>query len=95
MSTMTEGKRELVITSKPDGTAGVAVSVADTGPGLNQAALERLFQPFYTSKETGLGMGLAICQSIIEAHGGRLSASANAPRGAVFWFTLPAGRTTS
>ncbi len=67
-------------------------SVIDTGPGLDAAALERIFQPFYTSKEGGLGMGLAICRSIIESHGGKLWASANVPRGAVFQFTLPPKR---
>ena len=64
----------------------------DTGPGLCLERLPRLFEPFYTTKPDGMGMGLAICRSIIEAHGGRLWASANKPRGAVFQFTLPEGR---
>jgi signal transduction histidine kinase len=67
----------------------VCVAVRDSGPGLTPAALERLFEPFYTTKPGGLGLGLSICRSIIEAHGGRLSVSANVPRGATFQFTLP------
>jgi len=61
--------------------------VRDSGPGLAPAALERLFGAFYTTKATGMGLGLSICRSIIEAHGGRLWASANEPRGAIFQFT--------
>jgi signal transduction histidine kinase len=63
--------------------------VRDSGPGLAPATLERLFEPFYTTKSSGLGLGLPICRSIIEAHGGRLWASANVPRGAIFQFTVP------
>ena len=68
---------------------GVLVAVQDSGPGLAPAALERLFEAFYTTKPNGLGLGLSICRSIIEAHGGRLWASANTPSGAIFHFTLP------
>jgi len=64
------------------------VVVQDSGPGLSPENLERLFDPFYTTKPGGMGMGLSICRSIIEAHEGRLWASANEPRGAVFQFTL-------
>jgi len=73
------------------GTAGphVLVTVRDTGPGLDPHGLERLFEAFYTTKPQGLGMGLAISRSIIQAHGGRLWARANAPQGAVFAFALP------
>jgi signal transduction histidine kinase len=67
----------------------VLVSVRDTGPGLAPATVERLFEPFYTTKPTGLGMGLSICRSIIEAHGGRLWVEANEPRGAIFQFLTP------
>ena len=67
----------------------VLVAVRDSGPGLDPQGLGRLFDAFYTTKPTGLGMGLAISRSIIEAHGGRLWATANAPRGTVFQFTLP------
>jgi signal transduction histidine kinase len=70
---------------------GVLVSVQDSGPGLDPKSLEHLFDAFYTTKPEGLGMGLAISRSLIEAHGGRLWATANAPHGAVFQFTLPIG----
>ena len=71
--------------------AGVLVSVRDSGPGVDPMQLERVFEAFYTTKSSGVGMGLSICRSIIEAHGGRLWAEANEPRGAVFQFTLPEG----
>jgi signal transduction histidine kinase len=70
----------------------VLVAVQDTGVGLEPQSAERAFEAFYTTKAEGLGMGLAICRSIIEAHGGRLWASVNEPRGAVFQFTLPSAR---
>ena len=70
----------------------VLVTVADSGPGLSPGSLTRLFQAFHTTKPQGMGMGLAISRSIVEAHGGRLWATANEPRGAVFQFTLPIGR---
>ncbi len=92
MSSLKDGVRELVIRSEADGGGGVVVSVIDTGPGLDPAALERIFQPFYTSKEGGLGLGLSICRSIIESYGGKLWAGANVPHGAVFQFTLPPKR---
>jgi C4-dicarboxylate-specific signal transduction histidine kinase len=84
-----EEQRELLISTRhqPD---GVSVEVRDSGPGFAPAALERLFEAFYTTKPGGLGLGLSICRSIIEAHDGRLSASANAPRGATFEFTVSA-----
>ena len=65
------------------------IAVRDTGPGVDPKGLDRLFCAFYTTKPQGLGMGLAISRSIIEAHGGRLWATANEPKGAVFQFTLP------
>ena len=68
---------------------GVFVTVCDSGPGIDPEHVERVFEAFYTTKSSGVGMGLAICRSIIEAHGGRLWAAANEPRGAVFQFTLP------
>ena len=67
------------------------MTVRDSGPGIEPTHLERVFKPFYTTKSSGLGMGLSICRSIIEGHGGRLWADANEPRGAAFQFTLPAG----
>ena len=89
MSGMSEGQRELLISTAQSGS-GVVVSVGDSGPGLMLENVERLFESFYTTKPAGLGMGLSICRSIVEAHGGRLWASANEPRGAVFQFTLVA-----
>ena len=71
--------------------ARVVGTVRDSGPGIEPTHLERVFKPFYTTKSSGLGMGLSICRSIIEGHGGRLWADANEPRGAVFQFTLPGG----
>jgi signal transduction histidine kinase len=67
----------------------VLVAVRDSGPGLTPESLGRLFQTFHTTKRDGMGMGLSICRSIVEAHGGRVWATANAPRGAIFQFTLP------
>jgi C4-dicarboxylate-specific signal transduction histidine kinase len=81
--------RDLWISTEHDHT-GVLVAVRDSGPGLDPAHLERVFDAFYTTKSSGMGMGLSICRSIIEAHGGRLWAEANEPRGAIFQFTLPA-----
>jgi signal transduction histidine kinase len=65
------------------------VSVEDTGKGIQPSAIDRIFNPLFTTKAHGMGMGLAICRSIIEAHGGRLWMTANLPRGAIFHFTLP------
>jgi C4-dicarboxylate-specific signal transduction histidine kinase len=89
-----EEERELLISSRnePD---GVSVEVRDSGPGFAPAALECVFEAFYTTKPDGLGLGLAICRSIIEAHKGRLWASANLPRGASFQFVLPAIANTA
>jgi len=84
-----EDERELLVStrSEPD---GVSVEVRDSGPGFVPADLDRLFEAFYTTKSSGLGLGLSICRSIIEAHNGRLWASPNAPRGAIFRFIAPA-----
>jgi signal transduction histidine kinase len=87
-----DGPRELTIVSGID-DADVVVEVQDTGPGLDPEKLDRLFQSFYTTKPDGIGMGLAISRSIAEAHGGRLSAAPNNPRGAVFRLTLPVEET--
>jgi signal transduction histidine kinase len=89
MGMAAEGPRELFITTARAEPDGVLVAVKDSGPGVTPANLERLFAPFYTTKPGGLGMGLSICRSIIEAHGGRLWATANPPRGASFNFTVP------
>ncbi|MDB5541276.1 MAG: domain S-box protein [Devosia sp.] len=90
MSSDSEGPRELVIGTARADPEGVLVTVRDTGPGFPPGALDRLFEAFHTTKPTGLGMGLSISRSIVEAHGGRLWASANQPRGAIFQFTVPA-----
>ena len=84
-----EGPRELSIITETAATGDVVVKIKDTGPGFAPATLERLFDAFYTTKSSGMGMGLSISRSIIEDHGGKLLASANAPRGALFQFTLP------
>jgi signal transduction histidine kinase len=78
----------LLIGSRADTPGGVLVTVRDSGPGLKPECLDHLFDPFYTTKTAGMGVGLSICRSITEAHGGRLWASANAPQGASFQFTL-------
>ena len=83
--------RELTIVSDTNDSNEVLFEVQDTGPGLDPAQRDRLFQSFYTTKPHGIGMGLAISRSIAEAHGGRLSAAANQPRGAIFRLTLPIG----
>jgi C4-dicarboxylate-specific signal transduction histidine kinase len=88
MGSVETGARELLINSE-QGHTGVLVSVRDSGPGMDPRHLERIFEAFYSTKASGVGMGLSICRSIIDAHGGRLWAEANEPRGAVFRFTLP------
>jgi signal transduction histidine kinase len=88
MGSVEADARELSIESEQDHT-GVRVAVRDSGPGIDPTHLERVFQAFYTTKSGGTGVGLSICRSIIDAHGGRLWADANEPRGAVFQFTLP------
>jgi C4-dicarboxylate-specific signal transduction histidine kinase len=91
MSGLSEGPRELLVRSGTDESKNVVISVQDSGPGFDPRSLEHLFDAFYTTKPHGLGMGLAISRSIIDAHGGRLWVTANAPRGAVFQFILPVG----
>jgi signal transduction histidine kinase len=95
MGSVEAGARELSIAIEQIDTRGVLVSVRDSGPGIDPEHLERVFDPFYTTKATGVGMGLSICRSIIDAHGGRLWAEANPPRGTVFRFTLPPGQAES
>jgi PAS domain S-box-containing protein len=90
MSGIDEGSRELLISTEKTHADAVLVTVRDSGPGFPPESAERLFESFYTTKAGGLGMGLSICHSIIEAHEGRLWASTGLPRGAAFRFTLPA-----
>jgi signal transduction histidine kinase len=91
MGRLMEGPRELLVSSGKDEANGLLVAVRDTGVGIESANLNQLFDAFFTTKAEGMGMGLAISRSIIEAHGGRLWATANSPRGAVFQFILPTG----
>jgi PAS domain S-box-containing protein len=92
MSGIDEGAREMRISTGRQASNGVLVTVRDFGAGLDPQSVDHLFKAFYTTKPDGLGMGLAISRSIIEAHGGRLWATANEPRGGVFQFTLPLKR---
>jgi two-component system, LuxR family, sensor kinase FixL len=92
MRGVSEGSRDLLISSGRFESNGVLVLVRDSGIGLDSVNLDHLFDSFYTTKPDGMGMGLAISRSIIEAHGGRLWATPNAPQGAVFQFTLPPAR---
>ncbi|WP_212626258.1 AAA family ATPase [Pseudomonas sp. PP3] len=89
MNAVSESERQLYISAALDDTGDVWVSVSDSGPGFASENTEQIFVSFYTTKPTGMGMGLSICRSIIEAHGGRLWASVNRPRGATVQFTLP------
>jgi C4-dicarboxylate-specific signal transduction histidine kinase len=91
MSGVSDGPRELQISTAATKSDDVLVAVRDSGPGFTPATLERIFEAFYTTKPSGLGIGLSICRSIIEAHGGRLWASANERRGALFQFDLTSG----
>jgi signal transduction histidine kinase len=94
MGSVEAGPRELLISTERDCT-GIRVAVCDSGPGIHPTHHERVFQAFYTTKSGGTGMGLAICRSIVDAHGGKLWAEANEPRGAVFQFTLPVAQEDS
>jgi signal transduction histidine kinase len=94
MGSSKAGARELLISTEQD-HKGILVAVCDSGPGINPAHFERVFDAFYTTKPKGTGMGLSICRSIINAHGGRLWAEANEPRGTVFQFTLPSAESNS
>jgi PAS domain S-box-containing protein len=89
LQSVTDRSRELVIRSRQDETQQVLVGVTDCGVGISAENADRLFDPFFTTKSSGMGMGLSICRSIMEAHGGRLWATANVPHGATFQFTLP------
>jgi C4-dicarboxylate-specific signal transduction histidine kinase len=90
MGAVSEGARQALITTSQTELNDLYIGVQDTGPGLSPETLSRLFEPFYTTKPNGMGMGLAICRSIVEAHGGRLWATACQPHGALFQFMIPA-----
>jgi signal transduction histidine kinase len=95
MQSTTDRPRELVIRSGQDDAHGVLVSVTDCGVGISAENADRLFNAFFTTKSSGMGMGLSICRSIVEAHGGRLWATANVAHGATFQFTLPVNADTA
>jgi signal transduction histidine kinase len=86
---MKDTSGELTVTARSTECGQLLISVSDSGVGLAAGDTERIFEPFFTTKSQGTGMGLAICRRIVEAHGGRLWASANTARGATFHFTLP------
>ena len=90
-----DAPRILRVKSESDDDHGITVSVADSGTGINCQDVDRVFNPLFTTKPDGMGMGLAICRAIIEAHGGRLSYSPSVPNGAVFRFTLRAANSSS
>ena len=94
MDTVEVEARELSISTEQTLT-GVLVAVRDSGPGIGPENRERVFEAFFTTKPNGMGMGLSICRTIIDAHGGQLWADANEPRGAVFQFTLPGAGESS
>jgi C4-dicarboxylate-specific signal transduction histidine kinase len=89
MSSAATGSRVLRLRSEATESGDCVVAIEDSGPGIEPETLKRIFEPFFTSKSKGMGMGLSICRSIIEAHGGRLWVSGNTPTGAVFQFVLP------
>jgi signal transduction histidine kinase len=91
MSGVTRGPRRLLIRSRLQEDDQVCLSIEDSGVGVSAENLPRLFEPFYTTRSQGIGMGLAISRSIIEAHGGRLWAESAVDQGSVFQFTLPRG----
>jgi PAS domain S-box-containing protein len=95
MSGLAEGTRELQIRTDKDEKDCVAITVSDSGPVLKPEALDRFFEAFYSTKPTGMGIGLSICRSIIEAHEGRILARANVPCGATFHITLPASQSNA
>jgi signal transduction histidine kinase len=90
-----DGARVLSVRSEVDEVASVTVSVADTGTGIGSQEIKRIFNPLFTTKPNGMGMGLSICRSIVEGHGGQLWVAPNKPEGTVFLFSLPSGDARS
>jgi signal transduction histidine kinase len=91
----TDGARVLSVGSEVDEGGSVIVSVADTGTGIGSQEIKRIFNPLFTTKPDGMGMGLSICRSIVEGHGGQLWVAPNKPEGTVFQFSLPSGDARS
>ena len=89
MRDIDDRQRELAIKTTKAEPDGVLVSIQDSGPGIDPTKLDRIFDAFYTTKPDGLGIGLSVCRTIVEAHGGKLWATAADPHGAVFQFKLP------
>jgi two-component system, LuxR family, sensor kinase FixL len=94
MAGVNHGARQLTISTKLAGDGAVHISVADIGTGIAAEMLEKIFEPFHTTKAHGLGLGLAVCRTIVTAQGGKLWATNNPERGATFHFTLPAENGT-
>ena len=90
MASVESEVRDLMVRTEPSGKENLLVSVGDSGPGVILEDRERVFESFYTTKEGGVGIGLSICRSMIDAHGGRLWVEGGKPHGAIFKFTLPA-----
>jgi C4-dicarboxylate-specific signal transduction histidine kinase len=90
MRDVNDGPRRLTVSTRVEAPSQVVVSISDTGIGVREDPIDRLFEPFYTTKASGMGMGLSVSRSIVESHGGRLWASVNRGPGATFTFTLPA-----
>jgi len=89
MQAVSDRPRELRISSQPQGARHLVVCVEDNGTGLEEGKIDRVFTPFFTTKPEGVGVGLSICRSIVEAHGGRITASHRQPCGSSFQFSLP------
>jgi signal transduction histidine kinase len=83
------GRRELIVQSRLDPEGNIVVAIKDSGAGIQEANLPQLFEPFFTTRSSGMGMGLAISSSVVEAHGGQIWASNNPEGGATFSFSLP------
>jgi len=93
MGTTTNGSRVLRVTTELRGPDAIAVTVEDSGPGIDPQKLESIFTAFLTTKSCGMGLGLAICRMIAEQHGGQLTASSDGKSGALFQFVLPTAST--
>jgi signal transduction histidine kinase len=91
MSSAENRERSLVVKSEPHGLRDVMIMVEDSGPGIDPNDMDRIFDAFFTTKSHGMGLGLSICRSVVESHGGRLWASPRFPHGSVFYVQLPSG----